>query len=630
MAEASLPRSLPAQVAGATTDTVTNCNDAGAGSLRDAVASASPGDTVDFSVGCSTITLTTGVIELTEDLTIDGPGASTLAVSGDSASTVFLVKSAADVSISGLTIEDGSDFGTQPGQDLVASGGIFVDQGQLTLTNSTVANNMSPNGAGIYNNDGTVHVSDSTVTGNECFAYGDLSDHDNGCGIYNGSEAALTVDNSTVTDNGGDGYGGSGGNIDNAGGVTSVTDSTVSDGYGDHNGGGISNDTGGKLFLTASAVTDNAADNGGGILNNASVTSIVNSTVASNSEELGPGGGGIANEGSPGSVTIQNSTIADNGTGDDVGNDIDNEGASPSPVTLLATIVAEGPFGLTGDNCAGSITDNGYNLDDDASCGFSAVGSLSSTPSGLDTSGLASNGGPTQTIALTGGSAAVAHVADSADCQPTDQRGVTRDVPCSIGAYEFTFPRFLNVYLINPFYWIWPDPPFSPGNYEELGTLGQLLSDGGPGLLSLFGCQLGTDGNYLSVDQSGNCEASSHPGAVVTNLGVAGYLYQSPPTDGTQTAPLYRCVGDNAPSYTSTDYLETTTPPVTVDGQQRCGEDPTDFAYDSMLGYILPSSPGQGVPEAPTALALPVVALALVAAAMLIVRRRRQAGPASS
>src|SRR5258708_6353258 len=59
--------------------TVTNSADSGPGSLRAAIASAAPGETIDFSVR-GTITLTSGELVINRDLTIAGPGPANLAV----------------------------------------------------------------------------------------------------------------------------------------------------------------------------------------------------------------------------------------------------------------------------------------------------------------------------------------------------------------------------------------------------------------------------------------------------------------------------------------------------------------------------------------------------------------------
>ena len=104
---------------------------------------------------------------------------------------------------------------------------------------------------------------------------------------------------------------------------------------------------------------------------------------------------------------------------------------SSDSATLVATIVANSG---TGRDCVGEGTyTSDYNLDDDGSCAFSGT-SLSDTPAGLDTAGLQANGGPTQTIALEPGSAAIDHVALAADCTGKDQRGVPWPTPCDIGA----------------------------------------------------------------------------------------------------------------------------------------------------------------------------------------------------
>jgi hypothetical protein len=88
------------------------------------------------------------------------------------------------------------------------------------------------------------------------------------------------------------------------------------------------------------------------------------------------------------------------------------------------------------------VTDGGYNLDDDGSCGFTVVNhSLSNTASGLDPTGLHANGGPTPTIALLHGSAAIDVVPKAFLTVTSDQRGRSRpgnhEAAADIGAYEF-------------------------------------------------------------------------------------------------------------------------------------------------------------------------------------------------
>ena len=97
-----------AHSASATTLTVTNLNDSGVGSLRQAISNAaSNGDVIVFAAGVTgTITLTSGELFFTKSLTIAGPGAANLTVSGNNTSRVFSVLGG-EIIISGLRIADG-------------------------------------------------------------------------------------------------------------------------------------------------------------------------------------------------------------------------------------------------------------------------------------------------------------------------------------------------------------------------------------------------------------------------------------------------------------------------------------------------------------------------------------------
>src|SRR4051794_14027954 len=90
------------------TITVTNTNDSGAGSLRQAIADAVSGDTINFSV-TGTITLTSGQLSIGKNLTIQGPGANLLSISGNNASRVFHTYSSLFASLEGITIRNGAD-----------------------------------------------------------------------------------------------------------------------------------------------------------------------------------------------------------------------------------------------------------------------------------------------------------------------------------------------------------------------------------------------------------------------------------------------------------------------------------------------------------------------------------------
>src|SRR5690348_3696697 len=77
-----------AMSAHAATITVTNTNDTGPGSLRQALANANNGDTINFAIS-GTITLTSGELLVSKNVTISGPGAATLTVDGNFTSRVF-------------------------------------------------------------------------------------------------------------------------------------------------------------------------------------------------------------------------------------------------------------------------------------------------------------------------------------------------------------------------------------------------------------------------------------------------------------------------------------------------------------------------------------------------------------
>src|SRR5947199_10475701 len=74
----------------AATITVTNTNDSGAGSLRQAIADAHDGDTVDFGV-TGTITLTTGELLVNKNVILNGRGSDHLIVVGNHARRVVYV-----------------------------------------------------------------------------------------------------------------------------------------------------------------------------------------------------------------------------------------------------------------------------------------------------------------------------------------------------------------------------------------------------------------------------------------------------------------------------------------------------------------------------------------------------------
>ncbi len=181
----------------AATLTVTTTADSGAGSLRDTIAAAGAGDMIAFSLpNPSTITLTSGQLTLDKDLTIRGPAAGALTISGNNASRVFLVSSGT-VTIADLTIANGSatDLPGGKGADS-AGGGIDIVTGTVAITGVTFLNNRTltgPNlsvGGGLANLFGTATVTNSTFSGNASYVGGAIW-----------AQASTLVVNSTVAGN---------------------------------------------------------------------------------------------------------------------------------------------------------------------------------------------------------------------------------------------------------------------------------------------------------------------------------------------------------------------------------------------------------------------------------------------
>jgi probable HAF family extracellular repeat protein/parallel beta-helix repeat protein len=201
---------------------VTNLADAGAGSLRQAILDTPPGGTVDFQPGLSgTITLTTGELAINQDLTIAGPGANVITVSGNHASRVFDITGTVVVTISGLTIANGQSSG----------GGAIVNYtGTLTLTDSAISGNVASGstggpGGGILNY-GTLTIIACTVSGNSAHATGHFG---YGGGIASWDGGMLTVIDSTISGNTAAGSElGYGGGISNSGGTLTVIGDTIS------------------------------------------------------------------------------------------------------------------------------------------------------------------------------------------------------------------------------------------------------------------------------------------------------------------------------------------------------------------------------------------------------------------
>ncbi len=351
-----------------------------------------------------------------QDLTLNGAGIGSTIIDGSMSGRVL--ETTGSVTITGVTIQNGSynptdifggagiaNFGNLLVQDSLITGnstssgggGIF-NSNQLTLVNSEVSSNTAGSiGGGIVN-----YVNDTFTATNSLIANNDAVQ---GGGVYSIGEVILN--DSTVQGNTAEMFGGG---VIIWGGTAVLDQVTIYQNEAVQYGAGFLNN-GGVFTMTNSTVSDNSAPDYVGVANIGSsvVGTILNSTIAYNKvTSAGTRYGGIANI-SGGTLTIQNSIVAQNDQRQCIPND--------------------------------SWTSAGNNLSSDARCAFTATGDLQLTDPLL--APLGDYGGPTLTHALSPGSPAI-DAGSNVACPATDQRGISRPVDgnndttavCDIGAFE--------------------------------------------------------------------------------------------------------------------------------------------------------------------------------------------------
>jgi hypothetical protein len=416
-------------------------------------------DTIELDNGDITLNQTldlasgpTGLPAIISEITIKGNGVTVqrLHASESSCSAqdptapfrIFYVAQSGNLTLNDITIS----HGCTPSGD---SGGGILNEGRLTLSNTTVSNNKARTtttggkGGGILNRGGTLTLQAGTVIRN--------NEASEGGGIHNTDEAVTELEtrkgvtrlkqvivsgNSAVF----------GGGISNELGTLEVTDSTISSNMA-VDGAGIANAS--QASITSSTISGNTATcvpsefngcfggEGGGINNsqnffNERPLTIINSTISNNEAKEG---GGIYNNGD---LVLTNVTVTANKAFANEGAGL-GTGTGPSPSVMVKnTVIARN---TTGQDC---LVDNpstyrslGNNLDSDGTCRFNAMGDR--TVPDLILGQLQNNRGSTFTHALPPNSPAI-DTGDNAMCPPTDQRGVLRPQPpggrCDIGAYE--------------------------------------------------------------------------------------------------------------------------------------------------------------------------------------------------
>jgi Domain of unknown function (DUF4347) len=340
---------------------VTNTNDTGGGSLRQAVLDANGAggaDTIAFSGAVfadqtpDTIALSSGQLTITDALVIAGPGAGLLTINANNLSRVFQINPGVDATIANITIANGRSSNVGAG---------IANYGSLAVVNTTFNNNFANFGSMLING-GTFNSNRASIHGGGIYNSGGLEARNSnfntnqaiidGGGIYNEGGAILTIDNDYFSRNtaGNDG----GGIYNRSGSTLSVLTTVIVDGSAVRVGGGIANfgiitsidnslirgnrstsggGAGGGIFnggtiniINTTILSNTAVGPGGGIFNGGSLTLRANSLVSSNRAS---NGGGIYNTGTAkvgeSSILSNRLTVA-NGVGRDVAGDFISEG----------------------------------------------------------------------------------------------------------------------------------------------------------------------------------------------------------------------------------------------------------------------------------------------------------------
>ena len=319
-------------------------------------------DTIEFHTGLTgTVLLGSGLPTITAPLAIDGPGANAITISGDDAYRIFHINqtsNGAGTTIDRLTLT----HGRTPGADLNA---IFP-------TNA---------GGAILNENGSLTVSHSVLTGNTAGGYGGAIESGGASGA--GQSAYLYLSDSTVSGNSVDADGWGGGGVYLNYGGAAIDKITVSGNHAPYAGGGIVLSTmNSHVSISNSTIAGNSEamvdvevggtfGGGGGLysLKNEHGIALMNSTVAGNSAARG---GGIFSEGRGGGSelpwTIDNTIVATNSaaTDPDLGIDPGSDGSfdtsfdlikSPGAAPITETVAGSNVIGV--DPKLGPLAENG-------------------------------------------------------------------------------------------------------------------------------------------------------------------------------------------------------------------------------------------------------------------------------
>ncbi len=375
---------LSSDVAQAATRTVTSPNNAGAGTLRQAIADATDGDRIVFSSTIASITLT-AEIAITISVHIDGPNADELDISGGSSARIFDINATGDiVTISGVSLINGRSQATPINFQIAGGGAIFHRAGTLLIDECEFEGNVCDDGNGTtsFGYGGAIVCQADMTVSNTLFTGNSL----NNSNAYGGG--AVYVQESAVD------------NVVEFNNCTFVNNSVVN---------GNSDAIGGGIYLSENIST------GGGT---APIITIVNCTFFDNDANQNGEHLGMFSNGNV-EFTLQN-------------NIFDRSTTGGGQVSVDCGCI----HGVTANSNGGNIYWDTPDSD------IPTSGTRDIVAQGLGGSGisgtLALNGGPTRTLAIDNvGDAANNNGTSGGDVLARDQRDFTRLGNPDAGAFEF-------------------------------------------------------------------------------------------------------------------------------------------------------------------------------------------------
>jgi len=407
---------------------VTSNANSGSGSLRQAIIDVTDGGQITFnlSAGNETITLSSELSITAKGITIDGAntlgsGVSiTVQVSTPGSSTwrVFNLAPGADksVTLQNLTLKGGDISGSSG-----YGGVVSISSGTCTIADCTVRDGKAQYGGGIYLNGSgvTTTLQHCTITNNS--AYSGSADARGG-GIYNNS-GTIIISQCEIYSN-------------------SVLPSLYTE-----FGGGLFLNYGYPTISNSAIYSNNGGIQGGGVYAYYGTHVVTNCTISNNS--CSSYGGGLSFSYSP-SITLTNCTIAENSASFNNGIYVGTTTGIGVYIYMMNCLLAMNGTGSFYDFInmgAGDVhmTDNGYNLVENSyGYAFSATGDITGNQTNLDLAMIPALNNSlygTSSLKLTSGSVAInagATGSNNGVGVPTeDQRGALRNGSVDMGSYEW-------------------------------------------------------------------------------------------------------------------------------------------------------------------------------------------------